>query len=208
MSMLILTGGRFGRAVAEILAREREVTVFDLAALPEDLQQQIERHDHVAVATWRPYLQACKSIDEACHVAGKPWSVVEIIGSALVCGPSIVPGHGAGCYHCFVARSDARRREGDRLRALRTAYANDPQIGPAGYTPAMAAIAAAALLEDLRDRSTAGRFRRIDVLTGAVLESRVIALHDCPRCRPQPANYEPTRRFVEALVPELEKIAL
>ena len=82
------------------------------------------------------------------------------------------------------------------------------RLGPAGYTPGMVAIAAASLLEDAASRETAGRFRQIDVLTGAVLETRLIALHDCPRCRAQPEGHDPTQRFVVALLPELERLAL
>jgi len=208
MSILILTGGEFGAAVSRRIAGKREVTVCELAAPPECIAPLVEQHEFVAVATWRPYMEICRSLDTVCHRLQRPWSLVEISGSALVCGPSIVPGSGAGCYHCFNARIDAHRRDGDRLRALRNAYANDPELGPAGYTPAMVAIAAASLLEDAASPATAGRFRQLDVLTGAVLESRVIALNDCPRCRPLPEGHDPTRRFVVSLLPELERLAL
>jgi bacteriocin biosynthesis cyclodehydratase domain-containing protein len=207
MSMLILTGGEFGAAVSRRIAARRELTVCDLTAPSDHIAQLVEQHAFVAVATWRPYVQACRSLDDVCHRLRRPWSLAEISGSALTCGPAIVPGSGAGCYHCFNARTDAQRRDGDRLRALRTAYANDPTIGLAGYTPAMVAIAAASLLEDESTRETAGRFRQVDVVNGAVLESRVIALHDCPRCRPQPGGYDPTQRFVASLLPELERLA-
>ena len=87
------------------------------------IAQLVEQHAFVAVATWRPYVQVCRALDDVCHRLRRRWSVVEISGSALTCGPAIVPGSGAGCYHCFNARTDAHRRDGDRLRALRTAYA-------------------------------------------------------------------------------------
>jgi bacteriocin biosynthesis cyclodehydratase domain-containing protein len=207
MSILMLTGGEFGAAVSRRIAGTREVTLCDLSAPLERIAQLVERHEFVAVATWRPYMEICRSLDATCHRLQRPWSLVEISGSALICGPSIVPGSGAGCYHCFNARTDAHRRDADRLRALRNAYANNPALGPAGYTQGMVAIAAASLLEDATSRKSAGRFRQIDVLTGAVLESRLIALHDCPRCRPQPEDHDPTRRFVVALLPELQRLA-
>lgn len=208
MSMLILAGGEFGAAVARRIAGRREATMCDLTAPFDQIAQLVEQHAFVAVATWRPYVQVCRALDDVCHRLRRRWSVVEISGSALTCGPAIVPGSGAGCYHCFNARTDAHRRDGDRLRALRTAYANDPALGPAGFTPALVAIAAASLLEDEASRETAGRFRQVDVVSGAVLESRVIALHDCPRCRPQPQDHDPTQRFVVSLLPELERLAL
>lgn len=208
MSILMLTGGEFGAAVARRIAGTRDITVCDLAAPFERIAELVEPHEFVAVATWRPYLSTCRSLDALCHRLGRPWSLVEISGSALICGPAIVPGSGAGCYHCFNARLDAHRRDGDRLRALRHAYANDPRLGPAGFTQSMVAIGAASLLEDAASRETAGRFRQIDVLTGAVLESRLIALHDCSRCRPEPEGHDPTRRFVASLLPELGKLAL
>ena len=48
--------------------------------------------------------------------------------------------------------------------------------------------------------------RAVDSLTAAVLESSVVALHDCPRCRPLPADHDATRRGVEVMVPLLEGI--
>jgi hypothetical protein len=52
--------------------------------------------------------------------------------------------------------------------ALFRAYANDPNLGPEGFVPAMAAIAASGLLSDARaPRTAAGRLRRVDLFTGA-----------------------------------------
>ena len=107
MSMLILAGGEFGAAVARRIAGRREATGCDLTAPFDQIAQLVEQHAFVAVATWRPYVQVCRALYDVCHRLRRRWSVVEISGSAMTCGPAIVPGTGAGCYHCFNARTDA-----------------------------------------------------------------------------------------------------
>lgn len=206
MSLLVLYAGDFGEAVAARLrAVEPKACARSLLAPAAELEEAVARADFVAVATWRPYVEPSRWLDDACHRHGRHWSLVEVAGTTLGCGPLVVPGAGAGCYHCYVARIDAHKREGDRRRVLRQAYAADPQLGPRGYTPAMVAIAAAALLQDRAD-GTPGRFRHVDVLSGSVMDSELIPLHDCGRCRPSPADYQPQRRYVEVMKGELEML--
>lgn len=206
MSMLILTAGNFGTAVAARIAAKRAAEVCALTTPIERIAALLPAHDFVAVAAWRPYVELCRALDQACHDQGKRWSLVEISGNTMTCGPLTVPGAGRGCYGCFVARVDAHQRAGDRPRALRQAYARNPQLGPLGHTPAMVAIAVAALLQDADQADAGGRFRRVDVLTGTVLETELIPLHDCPRCRPRPPGEDPTRRFLDAMLPEIERL--
>ncbi|HET6435792.1 MAG TPA: TOMM precursor leader peptide-binding protein [Xanthomonadaceae bacterium] len=204
MPLLALHAGDFGLAVAErVAAADPAALLLPLDAADDALEAAVAVSDFVAVASWRPYLDACRWLDDACHRLGRRWAVVELSGSMLDCGPLIDPGAGTGCYHCYLARTDAHRREGDRRRVLRQAYALDPRLGPQGHTPALVAIAAASLVGH-RTSATSGRFRHVDVLSGGVMESELIPLHDCPRCRPHASGRRPDRRYVEALVPALE----
>jgi hypothetical protein len=47
--------------------------------------------------------------------------------------------------------------------------------------------------------------RLVDLLNGAVLESAVLGVHECRRCRPR-GDAPVGERFVRALVPQLEGI--
>jgi len=204
--MLIITGGNFGADVARRIARMgSEFVLCDVNAPAEETYELVAAHELVLLAVWRPYIDFARGLDEACHDHGRPWAAAEVSGTTLTCGPLFVPGSGKGCYGCLLARVDSHQRSGDRTRALRQAYAADPALGPGGYTGPMAAIAAAALVEAAAGGAT-GRFRKLDLLTGSVLETELIPRHDCPHCRPAPAGYIPTSRFIESMVPQLEDI--
>jgi len=203
--MLIITGGSFGADVARRIARGREATLRHVDEPAEETYALVARHELVLLAVWRPYIELARGIDEACFAHGRPWAAAEVSGTTLTCGPLFAPGSGKGCYNCLLARADARQRSGDRTRALRQAYAADPALGPGGHSGPMAAIAAAALAETAAGEAT-GRFRKIDLLTGSVLETELIPRHDCARCRPPSADYVPTSRFIDTMVPQLERI--
>lgn len=205
MSVLALYAGDFGEAVAARIVSACNAITVPLTASYDVLESAIASCDYVAVATWRPYIDQCRWLDDICHRHGRRWSMVEVVETALECGPLVLPGAGTGCYHCYLARTDAPRREGDRRRVLRQAYARDPQLGPHGHTPPMVAIGAASLLHDWTS-TTPGRFRHIDVLNGSVMESELIPLHECPRCRPQAMGYQPTRRYVDSMLDELNRL--
>lgn len=206
MSLLALHAGEFGGAVvARVAAHDPAATTLSLHAPVDELEEAIVAADYVAAAVWRPCIEQCRWLDNACHRHVRRWSLVQVVETTLACGPLVVPRAGVGCYHCYLARTDAHRREGDRRRVLRQAYTRDLALGPRGHTPAMVAIAAATLLHD-RALQKPGRFRHVDVLNGSVMESELIPLHDCPRCRPQPAQYQPLRRHVDAIAIELDRV--
>lgn len=206
MQLLALHAGDFGEAVAaSLIEDDPRACALSLLARADVIEAAVARADFVAVATWRPYVELGQWLDDVCHRHRRRWSSVEVAGTTLGCGPLVDPGACTACYHCYVSRLDAHRRDGDRRRALRQAYAADPSLGPLGYTPAMVAIARAALRHDL-EGGCAGRFHHVDVLSGSVMESAVIPLHDCPRCRPGRAGDDPKNRFVEHMSAELERL--
>ncbi|WP_045739086.1 hypothetical protein [Xanthomonas sp. MUS 060] len=208
MSNVVLYAGDFGRAVANRLCEWQPcLRQISLYADADELHAAIYSAGHVAAAMWRPCIAQCQRVDTLVHAAQVSWSFVEVSGVTLACSHVIVPGSGRGCYHCYRARTDAHRRESDRQRVLRQAYALDPRLGPAGYTPAMVAIAVASLRVGLEASADVRLpFRQVDVLSGNVLESEIVALHDCPRCRPEIRDEDPTRRYLSTLAEELKEL--
>jgi len=206
--MLILTAGEFGRDVGLRLVQTAGARMHELLdALPR-LDALAAGHDFIGVALWRPYRAACERLDAWCHAAGMRWSLAQLAGTSIALGPLVVPGQrGGACFHCAQARMRAHRKGADRERVIEAAYACDDTLGIRGHLQAQVLIAAEALREDATAPACdAGRTRSVDALTGSVLESAVVALHDCPRCRPLPAGHDPTRRGVEAMVSALEGV--
>ena len=206
ISMLILTEGRFGAAVADIITSQVDATVRRLTDVIRDQRADfLSGEAFVAVALWRPYDEECDALDEASWRAGVPWSCAYLTEDKLVCGPLTIPHHGP-CYGCFRRRYLTHYRAPERELHVSRAYAHDPDLGPAGFVPAMAWIAASGLMSDARaPRTAAGRLRRVDLFTGGMIETRVVGTHHCSRCGRQ--NEErPGDRFVRQLVPAVPEL--
>ena len=206
ISMLILTEGRFGVAVADIITSQAHATVRRLTdVIPDRRAEVLSGAAFVAVALWRPYGEECDALDEACWRAGVPWSSAYLTEDQLVCGPLIIPRHGP-CYGCFRRRYLTHHRAPERELCVCRAYANDPDLGPEGFVPAMAWIAASGLLSDARaPRTNAGRLRRVDLFTGGMIETGVVGVHHCSRCGRQ-IKERPGDRFVRQLVPAVQEL--
>lgn len=205
-NITILTAGEFGDRVA-LRLREQwpAATTAALAHERESLRPLIEAAQFVAVAAWRPYAATFRVIDELCFETRTPWSVAEIHGQRLTCGPLVRPEHGP-CYGCYRMRWNSHHPAPQRELVLERAYARDPNLGPPGFIGPLVEIAAAALIEDVTATADkAGRLRLIDILTGAVLESEVIAVHGCARCQPV-RDKLPGERFVRHLAPALQRV--
>lgn len=203
--MIVFTAGSFGVQVGKRLAQLQGATVLPLHHDRQAMREQIREADFVAVASWRPHVRACELIDDLCFEARIPWSLVEINGQRLICGPLVRPGEGA-CYHCHRRRWLSHHKAPEREQVLQQAYDHDDTLGPIGFIGPMVEMAAQALAGDASaSRAEAGRLRLVDVLNGAVLESAVIGVHECPRCRPRAAA-RTGDRFVRALVPEFERL--
>lgn len=171
----------------------------------EVVRAVVRRASFVAVAAWRPYVAAFELIDELCFEVRRPWSLAEIHAQRLTCGPLVRPGDGA-CYHCYRRRWLSHHKAPERELVLEKAYAHEPTLGPPGFIGPLVEIAAQALAADASaGAAAAGRLRFVDVLSGAVLESGVIGVHACPRCRPTGAA-APGTRFVHELVPRFEAL--
>ncbi len=204
--MLILTEGRFGAAVAEIVRPQVDATVRRLTDVVSDRRAEfLSGARFVAVALWRPYDEECDRLDAACWRAGVPWSSAHLTEDTLVCGPLAIPGHGP-CYGCFRRRYLTHHRAPERARCVGRAYAANPDLGPEGFVPAIAWIAASSLLSDARaPRADAGRLRLVDLFTGGMVETAVVRVHRCPRCGRR-IKQRPGGRFVRQLVPAVQAL--
>ncbi|MDP5210779.1 TOMM precursor leader peptide-binding protein [Microbulbifer sp. 2205BS26-8] len=205
MSMIVLTAGQFGIRVGQRLAQLCDAEAVPLPQEREHLELLIQRADFVAVATWRPYVQSCTLIDDLCFRFGVRWSLAEIHAQRLTCGPLVNPGNGA-CYQCYRKRWLTHHKSPEREQVLNEAYERDSALGPTGSIGPLVEVAAQALADDaVAADGEAGRLRLVDVLSGAVLKSGVMGIHECPRCRPaKPARTG--ERFVQHMVPEIERM--
>lgn len=203
--MLILTSGHFGEAVGARLAASHDAVLANLHASAGRMESLLAGHDFVAVATWRAEPALCRELDDVCFAHGVRWSMVQIDGDVLTCGPLVEPGRGA-CHHCYQQRASAQTASLQWARALQAHYDTHPDAGPAGYPAVLVTIGAAALAEDKEAYGAAARVRTIDILTSIVRESSVIGIHRCPRCRSRGPDFDPTERSVADLVPHLERI--
>jgi bacteriocin biosynthesis cyclodehydratase domain-containing protein len=208
--ILLLTAGDFGLAVGEraaTLLRAQGLPV-QLASLPTEqhgVPALVSQAKALAVAAWRPYVEVCRWIDDASFEFGVPWTLVELHGTRLTCGPVVATGAGP-CYHCYHRRWASHHPAPEREMVLERAYARDPALGLPGFVTPMVEIAAAALLEDLADPERhAGRLRLVDVLSGAVQETAVLGIHACPRCGLRHAG-PPGARFTNHLAGVVEAL--
>jgi hypothetical protein len=81
-----------------------------------------------------------------------------------------------------------------------------PGLGPTGFIAPMAWIAGAMLVAfAAMDPSEAGRLIEVNLFDAEFLDTRVIAVHNCTRCR----SRVPTRngdRFVNRLAPAVDDL--
>lgn len=202
---LLLTEGRFGDAVAEVVRLSIDgLVVHRLTDVSDSIADLVQGAPYVAVATWRLYDRPCEALDEACRRAGVRWSGCFLLQHDLWIGPLVVPGH-PPCWRCFRDRYLTHHPAPERELALVEEYERNRDLGPAGFVPAMAWMAGSALVRDMRaPESDAGQLACIDLCTGALTDTRVIGVHACPRCRPSDAPQ--VDRFVRHLAPRIKEI--
>lgn len=206
--LFVLTVGEFGHAVGRRLAAllpDRDVRTAALPASAAQAAELVRSASALAVATWRPHAEACRWIDDAAHDAVVPWTLTELHGTRLTCGPVVAPGHGP-CYHCYQRRWASHHPAPEREMVLERAYARDPALGLPGFITPLVHIAAASLAEDLAaPERLAGRLRLVDVVTAAVQETAVLGIHACPRCGLK-HDGPPGSRFITHLAPAVEEL--
>ena len=205
---VILTAGDFGEAVAAYAGLFGDSIIQPLSKNLDENAAVMANAATVSVAVWRPHDDALLQIDDFCHQHGIRVSFATLRGSRLCLGPLVIPtAKPGGCYHCFLKRWGAHAASPEHERVLRSAYLQNWDLGVAGYITPLVAIAASTLSEDRSAAAAeAGRVRIVGVLGGDVLQTKVIPVHACPRCRPGATEDEPGQRFVRHIVPALTEV--
>lgn len=190
-------------AVAERVAETMDAAVMPLTGV-DNLLESIRGARFVAVALWRLYDAECDLLDQACFEAGVPWTCTYLSGKYLYCGPVMAPGHGP-CYKCFRKRFLTHLPEPERELSLMQAYNRDHALGVPGFLPGLVGMAAAFILSSAKDpAAAAGRLVQVDALSGALVDTRVVPVHGCPRCE-RSTDIGP-QRFIQRLVPEMRRL--
>jgi bacteriocin biosynthesis cyclodehydratase domain-containing protein len=180
----IVTRGAFGSALGHRL-RERLG-----ATAPVDMT----RFDPVAVASdphpivWAASCEHPAStdiIDAAAYRVGRPWVPAVFEHPVIRVGPIVRPGSGP-CYRCFALRRYQHHLLPEHIRALHGLYGAGQSFGPEGFLPHHVEVAAALVVrqlgrvveQDVED----GEVLLLDILSGRLATTRVVAVHGCSRC--------------------------
>lgn len=202
-NLVLFFEGVFGHEVAARISRRiKTAKVYPLVSSALRFQELTAGATFVGTVLWRGYPRECDQLDETCFHTRTPWTSAVLEGGTLTSGPVVTPGRGA-CYSCYRRRLLSHTATLDRVQALERAYAEDPTLGPPGFSPSCAALAAAGLILDLLQRESAGgRVRHVNLLTGELAETRTVQIHGCPRCCPSPG----ASRYVRHLGPAVEEM--
>jgi bacteriocin biosynthesis cyclodehydratase domain-containing protein len=139
----------------------------------------------VVLATWRKCNALCLALEAWCQQARAPFLPVTQDTGGLLVGPLALPGK-EGCYHCFLQRTRGVSEHAALLDVVSDWYDAHPEDGPHGYLEPFALIAAARvsqIIDAVRlDAAAGGELWRLGYIHRDVTVSRVVGVHDCPRC--------------------------
>ena len=175
--------GAFGRRVAGLLT----------AALPAAREYPGpaaafgQGSGAVVVAMWRPSPAVAEQADELSFAHRRPWLPVIMEHPVLRVGPWVGP-PGSPCFACYQARRDQHDEQRATTALLHEAYDDDPDLGPAGFLPQHARVAAGIALAMLaaagRGAVLAGRVVTVRLGSASMSADHVAARHGCQRCSP------------------------
>ncbi|GGW85961.1 hypothetical protein GCM10010297_03490 [Streptomyces malachitofuscus] len=183
----LFSSGEFGGQVTTVLQQCLPGTRMKHST---DVEQSFdERPDVVVAALWRADHVIGERADLRAHETGVPWLPVVLDHSVLRIGPFVSPGSGP-CFRCFDQRLVQHDHQWESTRVLRSAYERDATVGPDGFLPSHARLAAGTAAGLLRRTAagadTAGQVVTIPLSGLAVSLDRVVGVHACGRCRPSP----------------------
>jgi bacteriocin biosynthesis cyclodehydratase domain-containing protein len=145
----------------------------------------------VIVALWRPDPRLCERADELAFQHSRTWLPIVMDHPVIRVGPLVRPPAGP-CFGCSYRRQAQHSGRYASTAALHAAYEADPNLGPEGYLPHHARLAAAIARRYLLaavsgEADEAGSTPADGVVTLRLTRhgmptARVIACHDCPRC--------------------------
>lgn len=203
--MITLTEGKFGEAVGNIIEAQTGAPQMPLRVALGEIARVVSQKNFVAVTSWRRADRELDELDEACFAAGVPWCSAYPIEDRLACGPLVIPGTGP-CYRCFRRRYLCHHPAPEREISLQRAYARDATLGSPGFAAPVAWMAASMLLAAADvDRNKAGQLLEVSLFDFRLLDTRVVAVHNCSRCNPR-IQTRTGDRFVDRLIPSVEDL--
>ncbi|MBQ0863018.1 TOMM precursor leader peptide-binding protein [Streptomyces smyrnaeus] len=202
---LFLAAGSFGHAVTERLAKAYAGAV--VMGVDEGSHPSFwPVGDLLVLVTDHPRQTLAEAVESSAYAWGVPWFPIELEPTELRCGPAVRPGDGA-CHRCFIRR----RAQHDRSPVPRAAGTDPTRV--TGYAPhhvGMAVALARAAVHDLfdgqRDRDQErdevehpARVRSVNLADGRTARNHVVAVDQCPRCRPARDGGDTSWRTFERL---------
>jgi bacteriocin biosynthesis cyclodehydratase domain-containing protein len=208
-TLRVIATGPFGNRVAGHLL---DTYARGLAGGPADLESAFASPcDAVVLALWRPAPGLCERAEELARSRKAAWLPITMdhrmcrVGP-LVCGRS-------PCFRCYRRRCEQHDVQPAITAALLGAYARDPALGPGGYLPHHARMAAAMAFQMLRCLPTGqdpggqvlvpGSVATIRLRGEGITVSRVVPCHDCDRCGGPPGPRADLARVLAELRPGL-----
>jgi hypothetical protein len=188
LRLAVIACGMFGDRVAanllDVHARGKKLAAADMATAFETAG------DVVVVALWRPEPSLWEQADQLAARHGVPWLPITLDHRAIHVGPLVCSS--APCFRCYWRRRQQHDVQPAATSALIAAYAADSSVGPAGYLPHHARIAAMIASEmlrflavgpaDDRDGLAPGNVATIRLRGEGITISPVVACHGCDRC--------------------------
>ncbi|MGI5352488.1 hypothetical protein ACQEU8_30510 [Streptomyces sp. CA-250714] len=223
---LFLAAGSFGHAVTERLAKVYTGAV--VMGVDEGSHPSFwPVSDLLVLVTDHPRPTLAEAVESSAYAWDLPWFPIELEPTELRCGPAVRPGAGA-CHRCFTRRRAQHDRSPvpreERLpREERGQHRRNASEEPGawaagrarvtGYAPhhvGMAVALARAAVHDLFDsgapRDAAGqepapasRVRSVNLADGRTARSHVVAVDQCPRCRPARGGEDTSWRIFQGL---------
>ncbi|MCF6473555.1 TOMM precursor leader peptide-binding protein [Nonomuraea sp. MG754425] len=168
--------GPFGERVADILSSQ-----FEHGRMARDVASAFSSNvDAVVLSLWRPWPALCETADRSAYERGIPWLPVVVEHPYAIIGPWIAPPAGP-CFACYSRRRDQHDEDWQATRAMRAAYDEDPECGPAGFLPQHARLVAGIAARSV-SRKQAGVVTAISLRTHVMTTYPIVPIHGCPRC--------------------------
>jgi bacteriocin biosynthesis cyclodehydratase domain-containing protein len=188
--VILFSTGHFGHRVAAMLS----------ASLPS---WQLDGNDDigdcfttggsaVVVALWRAASKVTRAADKLSFEHNIPWLPIIMEHPLLRVGPLVFPGKGP-CFRCYSIRRAQHEPHFDSAADIEKFYDENTDAGPQGYLPQharMAAAMATRMLSAVTAHSPGdafpvppGQVTSISLTSGSIAIERVVACHNCSRCR-------------------------
>lgn len=207
----LAASGAFGRRVAAFMpCRAAAARLADERDLEDVFTSATGT---VVVALWRPDRALCARADELAFSHQRSWLPIIMEHPVIRVGPLVTPPAGP-CVQCSYRRQ--AQHDGHELAsaALHAAYAADGALGPTGYLPHHARMAAAVAVDMLRQRSqdcpteglatAAAHVVTIRLTRLGLSVNRVVPCYNCPLCN---VSQTPDSTRLGPLVASLQAVA-